>query len=63
MAAGHHPHTAPDDTLTLASEHAVAFPDEIATVLVRAGTAPLHLTVAEEDLESLLRLVGQGATA
>jgi ABC-2 type transport system ATP-binding protein len=51
-----------DGTLILADDRAVETPDEIATVLVRAGTPPIHLAVAHEDLEShFLRLIGRSA--
>ncbi|MEU4248410.1 ABC transporter ATP-binding protein [Amycolatopsis sp. NPDC026612] len=56
--AGHAP-AAEGEGLLLDSEHALAHPDEIATLLVAAGCPPLRLAVEQDDLETcFLRLVG-----
>jgi ABC-2 type transport system ATP-binding protein len=48
-----------DGVLEVSDDRAVQAPDEIATLLVGAGTPPLRLAVAQEDLERhFLRLVG-----
>jgi len=48
-----------DGGLALAEARAVEAPDEVARVLVAAGTAPLRLAVEQEDLEDhFLRLIG-----
>jgi ABC-2 type transport system ATP-binding protein len=57
-SAGYAPHTE-GATLTLDDARSIACPDEIAMLLVRAGTPPTQLVVDEEDLEDyFLRLVG-----
>jgi ABC-2 type transport system ATP-binding protein len=49
----------PDGTLELSQPAAIERPDEIASLLVRAGTPPTQLLVEEEELEAyFLRLVG-----
>ncbi len=49
----------PDGTIELTNAGAVARPDDIASLLVRAGTSPTQLLVEEEELEDyFLRLVG-----
>ena len=49
----------PDGTLELAQTAAIEHPDEIASLLVRAGNPPTQLLVEEEQLEPyFLRLVG-----
>ena len=40
-----------DSTILIEDEHAIAYPDEIARILVHAGTPPTHLAVEQEDLE------------
>jgi ABC-2 type transport system ATP-binding protein len=51
-----------DGMLILPEERAVRAPDEVASILVQAGSAPLHLAIAHEDLEShFLRLIGRSA--
>ncbi len=51
-----------DGSLALAEAHALEAPDEVARVLVAAGTAPLRLAVEQENLEDhFLRLVGASA--
>jgi ABC-2 type transport system ATP-binding protein len=51
-----------DGGLALADAGAVEAPDEVARVLVAAGTAPLRLAVEQEDLEDhFLRLIGASA--
>jgi len=48
------------DAFSLADERAVDHPDDVATVLVRAGCPPTRLVVEREDLETyFLRLVGE----
>jgi ABC-2 type transport system ATP-binding protein len=52
-----------DGSLEMTTERAVQHPDEVATPLVGAGCPPLHLAVAEEDLETLfLRLTQQAGS-
>ena len=49
----------PDGILELNQTDAIEHPDDIASLLVQAGTPPTHLLVEEEELESyFLRLVG-----
>jgi ABC-2 type transport system ATP-binding protein len=49
----------PDGALELKDGGSIACPDEIASLLVAAGTPPLQLLVEEEELEAyFLRLVG-----
>jgi ABC-2 type transport system ATP-binding protein len=46
-----------DSTILIDDAHAIAYPDEIARLLVNAGTPPTRLTVEQEDLEQhFLRL-------
>ena len=46
------------EMLILVEDRAVQAPDEVAQLLVRAGTSPTHLAVTQEDLEShFLRLI------
>jgi ABC-2 type transport system ATP-binding protein len=60
-AAGFAPVPEGDGELALTEERAVTRPDEVATLLVRAGCPPTRLVVSGEDLESyFLRLVGAG---
>jgi ABC-2 type transport system ATP-binding protein len=48
-----------DGTLELKDTSSIERPDDIASLLVKAGTPPTHLTVEEEELEHyFLRLVG-----
>jgi ABC-2 type transport system ATP-binding protein len=48
------------DTLFLNEARAVSAPDEVATILVAAGTPPTSLCVAQENLEEhFLRLTGE----
>jgi ABC-2 type transport system ATP-binding protein len=48
------------DTILLSEARAVAAPDEIAAILVNAGTPPTRLAVEQEDLEQyFLRLTGE----
>jgi ABC-2 type transport system ATP-binding protein len=50
---------APDGALELADQRAVDCPDEIASLLVRAGVPPVTLRVERDDLEThFLRLIG-----
>jgi ABC-2 type transport system ATP-binding protein len=51
---------ATQSTLLLTQARAVDGPDEVATILVRAGTPPTRLAVEQEDLEGhFLRLTGE----
>jgi len=57
--AGHTAETIQDGTLELKDASSIERPDDIASLLVRAGTPPTHLMVEEEELEHyFLRLVG-----
>ncbi|HEY5118889.1 MAG TPA: ABC transporter ATP-binding protein [Anaerolineales bacterium] len=48
-----------DNAIILKEERAIAAPDEVATLLVNAGTPPTRLVVEQEDLEAyFLRLTG-----
>jgi ABC-2 type transport system ATP-binding protein len=48
-----------DETLEFNQTSAIQHPDEIARILVEAGTPPTQLLIDEEDLEQyFLRLVG-----
>jgi ABC-2 type transport system ATP-binding protein len=48
-----------DDTIFLNEARAIQSPDEVATLLVRAGASPTRLAVEQEDLEQyFLRLTG-----
>jgi ABC-2 type transport system ATP-binding protein len=40
-----------DETILLDDEHAIEHPDDIAQILVNAGTPPTHLAVAQQNLE------------
>ena len=58
-AAGYPGEILPDGTLELTQTAAIESPDNIANLLVRAGTPPTQLLVEEEELEQyFLRLVG-----
>jgi ABC-2 type transport system ATP-binding protein len=58
-AAGHPAEILADGSLELKVEAASAHPEEIAVLLVEAGTPPTRLWVEEEDLEQyFLRLIG-----
>ncbi len=60
-AAGHLVAVDGNGALELTDADALACPDEIATLLVQAGTPPLHLMVEEEELEHyFLRLIAVG---
>ena len=50
VGAGYAVADAPDGPLLLADARAVAAPDDVATVLVRAGAPPTRLAVEQEDL-------------
>lgn len=51
---------AADDMLVVSDRRAVEAPDEVAALLVGAGTPPVRLAVEQEDLEShFLRLTGE----
>jgi len=48
-----------DEAFVLGEPRAVEAPDEVARVLVAAGTSPIRLAVEQEDLEQhFLRLTG-----
>jgi ABC-2 type transport system ATP-binding protein len=54
--------TATSGALLLNQARATAEPDQVATILVRAGTPPTRLAVEQEDLEGhFLRLTGEHA--
>ena len=40
-----------DDVIILNNKHAIEHPDDIAHILVNAGTAPTHLAVVQQNLE------------
>ncbi len=49
-----------EDVIFLSKAHAIEAPDEVATILVNAGTPPTKLAVEQEDLEDyFLRLTGE----
>jgi len=53
---------ASESALFLYDARAIAAPDEVAIVLVKAGTPPTRLAVEQEDLEDyFLRLTGEKA--
>ena len=59
VAAGQPAEIIPDGSIELKNASAIQHPDEIASLLVRAGAPPTRLLVEEEDLEQyFLRLVG-----
>jgi ABC-2 type transport system ATP-binding protein len=63
-AGSRSPELLPDGTIVLNDAASVAGPDELNTLLVRAGTPPMQLMVEEEDLEQyFLRLVGSDRVA
>jgi ABC-2 type transport system ATP-binding protein len=58
-AAGHPGKILEDGTLDLQQTSAIEHPDDIASLLVQAGTPPTRLFVEVEELEPyFLRLVG-----
>jgi ABC-2 type transport system ATP-binding protein len=53
-----------DSTILIDDAHAIAYPDDIARLLVHAGTPPTRLAVEQEDLEQhFLRLTSATAIA
>jgi ABC-2 type transport system ATP-binding protein len=47
------------DVITIENEHAIEHPDDIAHILVNAGTPPTHLAVVQQDLEEhFMKLTG-----
>jgi len=49
-----------DGTIVLNEARAINAPDEVATILVKAGTPPVRLAVEQENLEDyFLRLIGE----
>ncbi len=59
LAAGQPAEILPDGSIELNSAAAIERPDEINSLLVKAGTPPTQLVVEEEELEQyFLRLVG-----
>jgi ABC-2 type transport system ATP-binding protein len=59
IAAGLPADILPDGTIELTNAAAVERPDDINSLLVKAGSPPTHLVVEEEELEQyFLRLVG-----
>ena len=58
-AAGCPPEVLPDGMMELNQPYAIEHPDEVASLMVRAGVPPIKLVVDEEQLEAyFLRLVG-----
>jgi ABC-2 type transport system ATP-binding protein len=58
-SAGHPAAVLEDGTLQLKAASSIDRPEEINSLLVRAGTPPTHLAMEEEDLEQyFLRLIG-----
>jgi ABC-2 type transport system ATP-binding protein len=61
LAAGQPANIHVDGTLELKNASSTEHPDEISSLLVKAGAPPTHLMVEEEELEQyFLRLVGMG---
>jgi len=59
VTAGHPAEILPDGSLEIKDPAAIDHPDDIASLLVKAGSPPTQLVVEEEDLERyFLRLVG-----
>jgi len=59
LAAGQPAEMLPDGSIEVISATAIERPDEINSLLVKAGTPPTQLVVEEEELEQyFLRLVG-----
>lgn len=59
VAAGHPVEIIQDGSIELKNAAAIEHPDDIASLLVKAGSPPTQLVVDEEDLEQyFLRLVG-----
>jgi ABC-2 type transport system ATP-binding protein len=57
-SAGHPAEVLPDGTLELTDSPSIEHPDDLASLLVRAGVPPTQVLVEEEDLEQyFLRLV------
>ena len=64
IAAGYPADVTQDGSIELQNAAAVEHPDNVASLLVRAGAAPTQLLLAEEDLEQyFLRLVGMSGGA
>jgi ABC-2 type transport system ATP-binding protein len=58
-AAGHAANRIPGGQIEATDDDAIEHPDAVATLLVNAGHAPMHLAVQQEELEQyFLRLVG-----
>ena len=52
--------TIQDETIVLEDEHAIEHPDDIAHILVNAGTPPIYLAVKQQDLEEhFMQLTGE----
>jgi ABC-2 type transport system ATP-binding protein len=48
-----------DGLILIDNEHAIEHPDDIAQILVNAGTPPMRLAVEQQDLEEhFLQLTG-----
>jgi ABC-2 type transport system ATP-binding protein len=63
-AAGQNSELLQDGSLQLDNTSSIERPDDIASLLVRAGSAPMQLMVEEEELEQyFLRLVGVNGSA
>jgi ABC-2 type transport system ATP-binding protein len=51
------------DAIAIQDEFAIKEPDQIASILVKAGTPPTHLAIQQENLEDyFLRLTSQGVS-
>jgi ABC-2 type transport system ATP-binding protein len=59
QSAGYNSSTG-DGIIMLDDEHAIAHPDDIAQILVNAGTPPTHLAVTQQNLEEhFMQLIGE----
>ena len=64
ITAGQPAEILPDGTIELKNALAIERPDEINSLLVKAGTPPTQLVVEEEKLEQyFLRLVGMNGAS
>jgi ABC-2 type transport system ATP-binding protein len=64
LDAGRPAEVLPDGTIALTDAAAIEHPDDISSLLVKAGAPPIRLAVEEEDLEQyFLRLIGMQEAA
>ncbi len=64
IASGHAAEVLSNGSIQLKEAGTVHYPDEIASLLVKAGVPPMQLVVEEEDLEQyFLRLIGMSGGA